>query len=195
MRIIFDRSAFHGARFETLLKGPLLSLSKQRRISIYHTPILLEETIRMYLKEKNREELRRQLPFIFEICQDRWLRDRVEIWVKELVEEADPRESVFMPDDERRSSEENIRRMVFDNDFDQIMFEDAKKAMDENGAKAGNIRRSAIKMRDDISRELKAVNKSRKDIKQTADQYVDAVLDETGAEIIKNIYPFQMPSR
>ena len=63
LRVIFDRSAFHGSRFDVLAKSPLLALSKQRRISVYHTPILLEETIRMYLKEKNREELRRQLPY------------------------------------------------------------------------------------------------------------------------------------
>ena len=183
-RIIFDRSAFHGNRFDRLLSSSLMKLSKQRRISIYHSPILIEETIRMYMKEKNREELRRQLPFIFEICQERWFRGRSELWSKELVEEAGEKGSVFMPDIERRMTEENIKRMVFHDDFDENMFECAIKEIDENKIKAGRIKEISIKMRSDVSERLKSVRKSRCDIKQTAEEYVDLTSDDTGTEIL-----------
>ena len=46
MRVIFDRSAFHGDRFD-LLKGSRLSQPVQeRKIFIYHTRVFLEETFR-----------------------------------------------------------------------------------------------------------------------------------------------------
>ncbi len=166
-----------------------MKLSKERRISIYHSPILIEETIRMYLKDHNKEELKRQLPFIFEICQERWFRDRVDCWVEELVEEAGSKESIFLPDRERRTTEDNIRKMVFLDDFDQSMFDTAFQQMDENRIKAGKIKQTAVKMREDTSEKLKAIGKSRKDIKQTPDEYVAATLDEFGSEIIKKHLP------
>ena len=188
-RILFDRSAFHGTQFDLLLNSPLLELSKQRRISIYHSPILIEETTQMYLKQKNRGELRRQLPFIFEICQERWLNERTQIWIKELVEDAGERGSIFLPDGKRRQIEGNLSRMVFQDDVDAAMFEEAIRGVDDNRAKAAKIKESAVRMREEISRQLKEHRLSRKNIKQTAGEYVNAVLDDTGVEIIKKHLP------
>jgi hypothetical protein len=45
MRVIFDRSAFHGERFVVLRDSPLQGLVNAKRVTVIHTPIFLEETI------------------------------------------------------------------------------------------------------------------------------------------------------
>jgi hypothetical protein len=70
MKIIFDRSAFHRERFD-LLKGSRLSqLVQERKVLVYHTAVFLEETLRMALckKQRAKDELRRQWPFVASIC-------------------------------------------------------------------------------------------------------------------------------
>ena len=76
MKVIFDRSAFHGDRFD-LLKGSRLSQSVQeRKILICHTAVFLEETFRMIdsPKQTTKDELRRQWPYLLSICNGGWFR-------------------------------------------------------------------------------------------------------------------------
>ncbi|MEW6330825.1 MAG: hypothetical protein AB1560_05120, partial [Pseudomonadota bacterium] len=104
-RVIFDRSAFHGTSFDELVQSPLLRLSRARHIAVYHAASLIEETASLYLKERNHNLLRKQLPFILDICNERWLRPTEDIWVKELVEREDQKRVVFVPHSEREHTE------------------------------------------------------------------------------------------
>jgi hypothetical protein len=45
MRVIFDRSAFHGDNFTALADSPLRKLVAGKQVSVFHTPVFLDETI------------------------------------------------------------------------------------------------------------------------------------------------------
>jgi len=68
MRVIFDRSAFHGANFETLTNSPLQGLVASGRVSVFHTPIFLDETIQSYGSKHTSDDWRAHLAFAVEIC-------------------------------------------------------------------------------------------------------------------------------
>src|SRR5882762_8122066 len=108
LTLIFDRSAFHGGRFDSLRKSQLLPLIKAGVVLVHHTPAFLEETISLYEKPDNRDELRAQLPFILEICNGRWFLQPEELWNLELVQHAGPNANVFVKEWRRRDTE---RRM------------------------------------------------------------------------------------
>lgn len=85
MLVIFDRSAFHGERFNLLLSSPLKYLCNRKILKVAHTQIFLEETIRMYGKAEKRDQLKQQLPFILDICNEGFFHDKEEIWTDELI--------------------------------------------------------------------------------------------------------------
>lgn len=183
-KIIFDRSAFHGEQFEMLKNSELDHLSNSRRISIYHPVIFLEETISMYLLESKKDELKKQLPFIFKICNGRWLRPKQEVWDKELVEELCEKECVFIPESERAKQEKTICEMVFEDKVDPVLITKILNEKKIAYQKAQNIRQTCIKMRNDISKRLKKENKTRRDIQQTAGEFIANEMAFLGTEMI-----------
>lgn len=70
LKVIFDRSAFHGARFDLLAGSRLLRLVQAGKIVVFHTSVFLEETLRMAASKNDdaHAELRRQWPFLRSIC-------------------------------------------------------------------------------------------------------------------------------
>jgi hypothetical protein len=71
MKVIFDRSAFHGDRFDLLKSSRLSQLVQEREVFIYHTAVFLEETFRMIdsSRQNVKDELRRQWPYLRSICK------------------------------------------------------------------------------------------------------------------------------
>ena len=72
MKIIFDRSAFRGSRFDLLQRSRLLQLTKERKVLVFHTSVFIEETVRM--RQSRNDELKRQVPFLLAICNGGWFR-------------------------------------------------------------------------------------------------------------------------
>jgi len=114
LTVIFDRSAFHGERFDALRKSHLRQLTKNGVVVVHHTPAFLEETISMYEKPSNRDELRAQLPFILDICNGRWFLQPEEIWHLELVQNRGPEANVFLEGWRRRDTEARMRKGALD---------------------------------------------------------------------------------
>ncbi|HLX12139.1 MAG TPA: hypothetical protein VKS81_04935 [Bacteroidota bacterium] len=77
--VIFDRSIFHGEKFERILASPLLDLARKSRIRIYYTAQFIEETLRYGLVPKN--ELSKQLEFLFDLNSIYWF-----AWPRHIVE-------------------------------------------------------------------------------------------------------------
>ena len=121
-RILFDRSAFHRANFDRLARSDVLRFVKSGAIKVHHTHILLEETVGMYLKERNRPELKRQLPFLLDLCNGKWFKDREEIWQVELVKDGRKDANLFVREDVRRVTEQTMRdRILKDGEFPELM--------------------------------------------------------------------------
>jgi hypothetical protein len=105
LTVIFDRSTFHGEGFDRIAASPLEQATRSRSIVVHHTGSFLEETFSLYEREKNRDELRRQVPYLLRICNGRWLRSIAEIWRAELVLNRGPAARVWWKTAERAEAE------------------------------------------------------------------------------------------
>jgi hypothetical protein len=76
LKVIFDRSAFHGNRFDVLKGSRLSQLVKERKILVYHTADFLDETLHMAdsSRQDRKDELKRQWPFLQSICNGGWFK-------------------------------------------------------------------------------------------------------------------------
>jgi len=116
IRVTFDRSAFHGQNFERLQHSQLEAVCRRGIIQVFHTPVFLEETFDMFAVEANREELRRQLPFILRIANGGMFRTIREIWHDELVQNRGPNVRLLWTQRERREFEERIQHAPLKSD-------------------------------------------------------------------------------
>jgi hypothetical protein len=112
LTVIFDRSAFHGADFDRLAGSRLLEFVRSDKIRVHHTQMFLEETLGLYERERNRAVFRRQLPFILDICNGKWLRSREEIWRMEVVQGKGKNSNVFESLEARTNTERRLREAV-----------------------------------------------------------------------------------
>jgi len=76
MKILFDRSAFHKGRFDLLQQSRLLQLTRDKKVLVFYTTVLLDETLRMIDSSMAdvRSELKRQWPFLRSICNGGYFR-------------------------------------------------------------------------------------------------------------------------
>ena len=185
-KIIFDRSAFHGERFDLLQQSTLLHLSQRYAVSVYHTPVFLEETISMYLKLKNREELKRQLPFILEVCNGKWFRRRADLWVKELVESAGERESSLMPNSEQKNIEANIRSIILDENIGEEELSSVRAEKELEKLRAHKNKEVYKGIRDEFSSELSEDLKKGLKINDFYDWFSNSHMNHTGKLIIES---------
>lgn len=90
MRVIFDRSVFHGESFDVLAKSPVQELVTHNRLSVFHTPIFLEETILSYGSKGDTGEWKAHLAFAVELCNGGIFLPKEDIWQSEIVRDHGP---------------------------------------------------------------------------------------------------------
>jgi hypothetical protein len=87
MRIIFDRSSFHGKRFELLTSSRLRQLAAQRRVEVFHTATFLDELIQSYGSARaSASSWREHLRYAVQICNGGMFLTVEDIWHSELVD-------------------------------------------------------------------------------------------------------------
>jgi hypothetical protein len=131
LRVIFDRSAFHhGERFNLLATSQLRALCYNRKLSVTHTPIFLEETLRMYGNQQRRAQLRQQLPFILAICNGGIYQDERTIWKRELALNHGPHTHIFVSKGNQKRYVQSIRTGILQDDWNMwrpSLWEDMEK--------------------------------------------------------------------
>jgi hypothetical protein len=70
--VIFDRSIFHGDKFEAFQTSRLLEKVKDLKYRVYYTPSFIEETLHYGLYQK--DIVRDQLRFLYDINSSHWFR-------------------------------------------------------------------------------------------------------------------------
>ena len=85
LRVIFDRSAFHGARYRRLQDSRLKDLCRRGRIRVFHTPVFLTETLATYGAGENAAAWRDHLQFALDVCNGGIFLGTEDIWREELV--------------------------------------------------------------------------------------------------------------
>lgn len=96
LRVIFDRSSFHGANFDSLRDSPLKRLCRAGIIAVYHTPNFISETLGAYgaPRETGWQE---HLGFAVEVCNGGIFLEKEEIWHEELVSGCGQRARRLLP--------------------------------------------------------------------------------------------------
>ena len=85
LRVIFDRSAFHGARYCRLQDSRLKDLCSRGRIKVFHTPVFLTETLATSGAGENAAAWRDHLQFVLDVCNGGIFLGTEDIWREELV--------------------------------------------------------------------------------------------------------------
>ncbi len=85
MRVLFDRSAFHGKRFAALSDSSLRQLVPSNRVVIIHTPVFLDETLSSFGSARAGDEWRTHMAFALDVCNGGIFLDKEQIWHNELV--------------------------------------------------------------------------------------------------------------
>lgn len=85
LRVIFDRSAFHGPRYRRLQHSRLMDLCRLGRIEVYHTPVFLNETISTYRPGEQDAAWQSHLQFALDTCNGGIFLNKEAIWYQELV--------------------------------------------------------------------------------------------------------------
>ena len=87
VRVIFDRSSFHGERFELLSSSRLRRLTSQRRVDVFHTQTFLDELIQSYGSRKvSAASWREHLKYAVQICNGGIFVPPDAMWRAELVD-------------------------------------------------------------------------------------------------------------
>jgi len=124
-KITFDRSAFHGNNFDLLSKSPLPRVISNSKLTVFHSPVFLEETIRLH--RKNPDELRKQLPFILEICNGGWFLERQLLWHQELIQHRCEKTNPVTSPRKKSEHEASIRSFGIDGKTDHFPYDEALK--------------------------------------------------------------------
>ena len=187
MKILLDKSIFHGQKFNELKASPLQRISERRIISVYGNPILVEETLRLWFKGE-KDLAKEQLSFIIAITNGRWFRTREEMWVGELCETSRRDKYFFVPQKEVEESINNIL-MKINGTLDHQEEQSFRNELATQFRKDSNIRSACIGMRAEVAADLKTSGHKLKDIRESFDNYVSKNIDWLGEEIVKKYLP------
>lgn len=160
MRVIFDRSAFHGDSFTALVSSPLRKLVAAGRVSVYHTQVFLDETITAYGSPRATDDWKAHLAFAIEVCSGIYL-DKEEIWRNELVRGQGPRARHLIPNKPTKDYDslprllDRLRRVSESGDLRKEWLESAAER-EEAQTKRNNQRGTARGIRVEVADSLKA---------------------------------------
>jgi len=138
----------------------------------------------MFFKEWKKGILKRQLPFILDICNGRWFRHGFDLWEKELIEEKSGGEKLFVSTSERKETELNIRRMILDEKLELKDYGGVQAERQKDWLKSKNLKKMDVELRADVSQKLKKLGKNVSDVKQTFDEFCDTQADDIGRDFI-----------
>lgn len=161
MRVIFDRSSFHGDRFPLLRDSPILECQRRRLLTVYHTEVFLNETLEAGISQGADGSWRDHLEFALEICNGGLFLAKENIWHGELVQGRGPFARRLYPARQTRKywSESHCRAQLREaaqtKDLSAAATE-SKEDRAESRKKRENQRQAFAEIRDNVSKALKS---------------------------------------
>lgn len=186
IRLILDRSSF--SRFDDLSEK-LLVLIKNKRASVWVTPMLLSETAEMMLKQSYVDEARRHLKFILQISEERWFQDNFEIFRSELGIWPRRNDYYFLKSLDEASWKKTMAALANGGNFTSVATKEIADGNALNRGKMKRLRKTGIEMRLEIAEKVRQINRSTKDIRETWNDFVSKSLVKFGIDmLIKHKY-------
>jgi hypothetical protein len=167
MRVIFDRSAFHGERFVVLKNSPLAVIAGRNRVQVFHTPVFLEETASTAGSPGGSDEWKRHLSFALDICNGGIFEDKMDIWHGELVEGRGLHARHLIPEraSRRTGSRPRLIRRLRDGMVTgeiKTLWEEVATERDDSYFKKIRQRQIGTDIRRDVAKALKSMPKGKR---------------------------------
>ncbi len=182
-RVTLDRSIFHGENYDRLANSTLQKACRSGRIAVYHTPILIEETLNLWSRTDRKDGVRNQLKFIIDTGNGRWFRNTGEIWTGEFEGKAQ-KERLFYTRSEEQVLIDNLRRLSDGGEFEKNDFLAAMVEKEANARKAQGLRKTFVNMRQEIA-EVRKNNAPADTRLRSFEQYFDLNWESCGTEMIR----------
>lgn len=192
MKIIFDRSAFHGNRFDLIRNSGLSEACSVGKAVVCHSGIFLTETLALYGRRDRRDELKDQIAFLKEICNGGIFRDSVDIWQDELIRDYSISTPCLLSTDEEARVwsrvTAGIRQSTW-SDWDRTAADRAAHSVKKDAQRA--IYRSIRKeLPERVKREHRGIPLS----SYTFEEHLRASLDAMGRSVIDSQFGLSMTS-
>jgi hypothetical protein len=173
MRVVFDRSAFHGERFAALVQSPLRNAVARKLVFVYHTPVFIEETASTVGRVRRSEEWKTHLSFALDICNGGIFEEKTDIWHGELVEGKGRYARHLLPEraSRRRGSRPNLLRTLREGmTTGEIAraWKEVEPEREESYRKRTNQRDIARRTREDVARAFESMPKGKRGTKDFA---------------------------
>lgn len=144
--ILFDRSIFHGSKFEILAQSNILKLVTDCKIRIYFTPGFIEETLQYGVNTERRKDLDPQLKFLFQLNSTHWFRHAEDIVDSELgLRHLD--QFYYLLHDEQIALIKNGSIEFTNSEFSETAFEDVRGDVAERNQINAALRNDLLEFR------------------------------------------------
>ncbi len=146
-RILFDRSIFHGTKFQQLKASGIADDVKSRKYKVFLTPMFVEETLMHALN--NVSEFKDHWDFVVSLIGQRWFKLAEEIVAIELGGRITGANYYLRPKEQTRRVMRNVKDLVLGN----LPEEELKKALSEierNEKIRKQFRRTRLALREKI---------------------------------------------
>ena len=194
LRVIFDRSAFHGARFRQLRDSRLQDLCRSGRMKVYHTPVFLNETISTYRLGDQDADWQTHLQFALDTCNGGIFLNKEALWYQELVVGRGPRSRYLLP--ERRNKNykwsrpklmEILRNVARTGDLAEEWLA-SEPVRNETRRRRGNQRQIFSRMRREVARNIREHRPADQLSEYAFSEFHRTVYTETGQELMNLVH-------
>ena len=193
MRLLLDRNTLTTpSRFEKLKDA--LTVVVPRIAEVLVTPRLLSETLALWHLNQRSAEAREHLQFILKIGNSRWFDEPVEIAKLELCAHTLSDKYYFLSLTDQCIWEQNIHGVIAGGTARPKVMERLNVGVQKEKERAAKLRKIGVQIREDVSRQFKAVSPGKKlsevDAKGAWDSILQTQLDRFGESLIirKRIY-------
>lgn len=182
IRIGLDRSIFHGRDSTRLLNSQLISFCRSGQYSVYHSIVLVEETLKLLEKPETRADVEKEIKFLVDAGNGRWFRDPWDIWSGEL-EGKSKHDYLFL------SRREQIKYGRILTDSRNLTGKVLKNSLDEaNRSKIGErkdaMKKAFVELRQTPSDTFRC-NLRLRPPSEAFELYSSSFIDDVGAEVIR----------
>ena len=195
LRVIFDRSAFHGPRYRRLRDSRLRDLCRLGRIVVYHTPVFLNETISTYRPGEQDADWQTHLQFALDTCNGGIFLNKEAIWYQELVVGRGPRSRCLLP--ERRNKNFRwsrpelmaiLRNVARTGDLAEEWLA-SEPVRNETRRRMANQRQIFSRMRQEVARNIRENRPTDRLSEYPFRKFLRTVYSETGQELMNLVHP------
>ncbi len=187
-RILLDRSIFNGKDFAELKAIPFKALDSAGVLHVHVTPMLVAETLGLWLRDGSTVEVREHLQFISRITKKRWFNDNFAIFKDELCAKTLRSDYHLLPKETQAIWQQEISAIVAGGTARDKLTQRVREKVQKEQTRARNLREIGKRVRADIATKFRMARPDAKlsqvDVREAWNIVSQNNLDEFGKGLI-----------